>query len=207
MGRRQARDHPHPRRRRRQADRGFDAARRHQSISWRARRAAVIAASGRVSRAVAGAGPRCSGGKPQGDDSDGHGAGGTRPLPRAFRASRRGAASRGPGSANAAARHDGRGAGGSAYHRGLQRRLLFHRQQRSDPVCGGRKPGRTATRRSCPSFARGVRSDRACRELCGSLRPRNQPVRRSCGRSRASCGASRSGLAHLFGGTRQRWGL
>ena len=57
-------------------------------ISWRTRRAVVIATSGRLSRAVAGAGPRCSGGKSQGDDSNGHGAGGTRPLPCAFRASR-----------------------------------------------------------------------------------------------------------------------
>ena len=51
---------------------------------------------GRLSRAVAGAGPRGRGGKSQGDDSDGHGAGGTRPLPCAVRASRRRAASRGP---------------------------------------------------------------------------------------------------------------
>ena len=42
-----------------------------------------IAASGRISSAIAGAGPRCRRGKPQGDDSHGHGAGGTRPLPRA----------------------------------------------------------------------------------------------------------------------------
>ena len=67
---------------------------------------------------------------------------------------------------DAAARHDGRGAGGGACHRGFQCRLLFHRQQRSDPVCGGREPGRTAARRSCPSLARGVQSDQACRGIC-----------------------------------------
>jgi len=50
--------------------------------------------------------------------------------------------------------HDGRGAGGSPYHRGLQRRLLFHRQQRSDSVRGGSEPRRTATHRSRASFAR-----------------------------------------------------
>jgi phosphohistidine swiveling domain-containing protein len=105
--------------------------------------------------------------------------------------------------ANAAARHDGRGAGGGVDHRGLQRRLLLDRQQRSHPVCGGREPGRTAARRSHASFARRVRPDPPRRELCQPRRARSELVRRSCGRSRAGRSTSRSGFAHLLGRARR----
>ena len=184
MGGRPAGDHPHPGCRRRQADRRPDAGRRPQSVSRRPRRAAVAAASRRVRRAVAGAGPRRGRGQSQGDDPDGDGAGGTRSMPRAARRGRRRFAPRGPGRADAAARHDGRGAGGGIDHRGFRRRFLFDRQQRSDPVCRGREPRRAAARRTRASIPRRVRADRPCRRACRPIRPRGQPVRRSRRRSR-----------------------
>ena len=57
-----------------------------QSVSRRARRAAVAPAAGRVSPAIAGAGARGGRRKSEGDDPDGHGAGGARSLPRAVSA-------------------------------------------------------------------------------------------------------------------------
>ena len=71
-----------------------------------------------------------------------------------------------------------------------------------------------AASRDEPQLADLARPSRAVFDLIGhvvdhaeSLRPRSELVRRSCGRSRASRSAARSGLAHLFGGARPRSGL
>ncbi len=180
MGGRPAGDHPHPGCGRRQADCRPDAGRRPQPVPRRPRRAAVAAASRRVRRAIAGAGPRRGRGQPQGDDPDGDGARGTRSMPRPAGRGHRRFAPRRPGRADAAARHDGRGAGGGIDHRGFQRRFLFDRQQRFDPVCRRREPRRAAARRAGASIPRGVPADRPCRRsmptksgreasLCGDL--------------------------------------
>mgnify|MGYP003693965407 CR=1 FL=1 len=71
---------------------------------------------------------------------------------------------------------------------------------------------RAGTNRNSPiSRVLRVRCSALIGHVCGSCQPRRgrevELVRRPCRRSRASRGAARSGLAHLFGSARARWGL
>ena len=105
--------------------------------------------------------------KPQGDDPDGHGAGRTRPLPRAVRSKP---------ATNCVARDSEAQMPPLGMMVEVPAAALTIEDFNADffsigsndldPVHGGGEPGRTAACRSRASFARGVRSDPACRGPC-----------------------------------------